>query len=1079
MEHQSSMTSARWEAITRIFGAALDREPSQRKKFVSEACAGDVDLEREVHKLLMADEGAGSFLEKPPLYSLPSLLHLDSEPLVLSSGTLISGRFEVLGFIGQGGMGQVYRVQDLELKERVALKTIRPEISSDPTILSRFRREVQLTRRVTHPNVCRTFDIERHTSAVGDGVEKDFIFLTMELLEGETLAEFLRRRGRLTAAEALPLVLQMVEALSAAHGVGVVHRDFKPSNVVLVPSNTGLRLVVTDFGLAHAVTPDGEMSVEQMANSSRGLMGTLVYMAPEQLELGESTTASDTYALGLVMYEMVTGHRPFEDPIPFAEAVKRIKHTAPSPRLLVPDLDVVWESVISRCLAMGSGERFESTRGVIESLTSAGENRQIEVQAQQRRRDFEQVGGSRSGLNRWLSKGTIGIAVLVLSMALFVVVLRHYLVKPDPRVGGGSTMLLTDVRNTTQDPRFDGATELVRQQLSQSPFFNLVDGRRMQDVLEQMNRPRNSPLEPVTAREVALRSGAARVIYGNISRIGDSYVLDIAIEQPDNNPRRSRAEWENRWSWKMPSQITEKEIPKSFLQAVRDAGDWIRSEVGEAGNDIAAINAPPEDVTTGNWAALLEFSQAEKFKAAGQAENAIVALRNAVAEDPRFALAYMRLGDLLVSLNRYEEGYGAYQLALAEEQQERLTRREKDRLEGIYAHDREDFKTAEASFREYTVYYPNDYIGWFYRSYPLMMMGRPEEAIASLKQAVRIDPNRMFAPAHIARFSLILENFEDASRWIQHLRDKGYIDDADLVEGESEFLQGRYSEAQIHFEKLKNSKNSLYRGYGYSLLARLFAELGQYQKAIEALSTGIASDLESGDSAHRADKFLDRAYLSFKSRRYDSCLQDVRAALALDHSPQRSLTGGTLLGRVASEINGNHKKQFVAALKEIESTFPSQEFAPMSQIVRARLRGELLLATGRWASAIHEFNKADALEAPAKDREYLGRASLEASRHATDHIDAVQHLRNALAAYSTAVSKSGQIWQWALDYPPGYVSDEIFSFTKAAAENGTLDGSAREALRRYTRLRAGADTDVPEVQDAKGLESRLKGALPN
>jgi serine/threonine protein kinase/tetratricopeptide (TPR) repeat protein len=1073
------MTSARWEAITKIFEAALDKEPSRRIDFVKEACAGDLDLEGEVHKLLAADEGAGSFLERPALDSLPSLPSLDSEPLLLSSGTLISGRFEILDFIGQGGMGQVYKVQDLELKERVALKTIRPEISSDPTILSRFRREVQLTRRITHPNVCRTFDIEHHTSAVGDGVEKDFIFLTMELLEGETLAEFLRRRGRLTAAEALPLVVQMVEALTAAHSVGVVHRDFKPSNVVLVPSNTGLRLVVTDFGLAHAVTPDGEMSAEQIANSSRGWMGTLAYMAPEQLERGEATTASDIYALGLVMYEMVTGHRPFEDPVPFAEAVKRIKQVAPSPKLLVPDLDAHWESVVSKCLAMESGARFESVRGVTETLKGARENREGGAQAQRWRKGPEHVGGMSRVPNRLLHKGTIGIAVCLLAMALFGAVLRHYLVRPDPRLGGGSTMLLTDVRNTTEDQRFDGTTELVRQQLSQSPFFSLLDGPRMQDVLEQMNKARNSPLEPVTAREVALRSGAARVIYGNVSRIGDNYVLDIAIEQPDNNPRRSRAEWGNRWTWSMPSQTSEKEIPKGFLKAVRDAGDWIRSEVGEAGSDIAAINAPPEDVTTGNWAALSEFSQAEKFKAAGQPDNAIVALHNAVAEDPGFALAYMRLGDLLVSLNRYEEGYRAYQLALVQEQQERLTRREKDRLKGIYAHDREDFKTAEAAFHEYTVYYPNDYIGWFYRSYPLMMMGRPEEAIASLKQAARIDPNRMFAPAHIARFALILANFEDASKWIQQLRDKGYVDDANLVEGESEFLQDRYPAAQVHFENLEASKDSLYRSYGYSLLARLFAELGQYQKAVQVLSQGIAADLESGDAVHRADKLLDRAYLNFKRRRYDGCLQDIKTALALDRSPQRSLVAGTLLGRVASETSRNEKKQFVSVLRGIERTLQAQEFAPLSQIVQARLRGELLLAGSDWKGAIQEFKKADALEAPAKDREYLARASLEAARQTTDGLEAAQLIRSGLAAYSFVVLKPGQIWQWALDYPPGYVSDEMFSFIKAASQVGVLDGGTKEVLRRYLLRRANADDDVPDVQAARGLESRLKVAVPN
>jgi serine/threonine protein kinase len=344
------MTSARWQAITKIFQGALDLPQGARNKFVEEACAGDSELEAEVARLLAADEGAGSFLERPALSALWLGSTAETKPAPLACGTLISGRFEVLQFIGQGGMGQVYKVLDLELREPVALKTIRPEISSDPGVLSRFRREVQLTRRITHANVCRTFDIERHR-AVGEGIENDIIFLTMEFLDGETLGQLLYRQGRLTTDDALPLVLQMIAGLSAAHSVGVVHRDLKPSNVVLVPSNSGLRLVVTDFGLAHAVAPDGQMSAERAANSLtsvKGLMGTLAYMAPEQLERGEATRATDIYALGLVMYEMVTGARPFAYPIPFAEGVKRIKRAAPSPKLVFPALDTNWEAAISR-----------------------------------------------------------------------------------------------------------------------------------------------------------------------------------------------------------------------------------------------------------------------------------------------------------------------------------------------------------------------------------------------------------------------------------------------------------------------------------------------------------------------------------------------------------------------------------------------------------------------------------------------------------------------------------------------------------------------------------------------------------
>jgi serine/threonine protein kinase/predicted negative regulator of RcsB-dependent stress response len=1079
------MTSARWEIITKIFEAALEKPGSKRESFVHEECAGDLEMESEVVRLLAADEGAGSFLERPPMSTIPPQFPPGRKRSLFTSGNIICGRFEIVRFIGAGGMGEVYEALDLELKGKVALKSIRESIASDPRVLSRFRREVSLTRRITHPNVCRTFDIERHSSTADDGTNNDITFLTMELLEGETLANLVRRQGRLTAAEALPLVLQMIEALSAAHTVGIVHRDFKPSNVLLVPasacsnvtSKNAPRVVVTDFGLARAILPDGQISTEQAATSltgSQGLMGTLVYMAPEQFERGEATVASDIYSLGLVMYEMVTGGRPFADPVPFAEAVKRIKQPAPTPKLLVPDLNPAWEAAICRCLEAQPAERFENVSQVAESITNVETSLSLSPPSHLRgiqQHDETLVSSGPPGEDSW-RQWRVAIVVFVVVVSLSAVLFRHYQVTGTARLVGGATVLLTEIQNSTGDKRFDDMTELIRHQLSQSPYFNLLDAGRVRDVLTRMTKQPNSPLDPPTAREVALRSGAPRVIFGAVSRVGDSYVLDIDIEQPDNNPGRSRARWENHWTWDSgTSSASGKEIPSGLLGAVRDGSDWIRSEVGESANDIARVDTPPQDVTTDNWDALSEFTEAEKFKTANQPDDAIVALHNAVAADIHFALAYMRLGDLLVSLGRYREGYAAYQSALATEQQQRLTRRERDRLEGIYASDAEDFKTAEASFRDYTVYYPNDYLGWFYRAYPLMMLGRVEEAIASLKKAVAIDPARMFAPALIARLDLILGNFEDASQWIQHLRQTDHADDAELVEGQSDFLQEHYEKALDHFGTLRGSQDPVYRSYAFSLLARVYAELGQYQNAAQALDQGVAADMATGDVVHRADKQLDRAYIDFKLGQYHACLQGTKLALGLERSLQRSLAAGALLGRIASEASGVMKLQFTTELQAIEAQLPADDFKPLSDIVRARLRGEVLLAEEKWKPAMDDFKRADGLQSPVADREYLARASLAVARHTTNRAEASRLTEEGAGAYSVLALRPGQIWQWAMDYPPGYESDQAFSFVQAASRSGKVDERVQAVLTKYLKTRAHADNGLHDVEAAKKLMS--------
>jgi tetratricopeptide (TPR) repeat protein len=328
-------------------------------------------------------------------------------------------------------------------------------------------------------------------------------------------------------------------------------------------------------------------------------------------------------------------------------------------------------------------------------------------------------------------------------------------------------------------------------------------------------------------------------------------------------------------------------------------------------------------------------------------------------------------------------------------------------------------------FRDYSAYYPNDYLGWFYRGTPLMMIGRTEEAIESLKKAAEIDPAKLFAPAQIARFDLIFGNFDDAAKWIQHLRRYGHAQSADLAEGESDFLQGRLQQSQECFARLTLAKNPLYRSYGYSLLARLFAEQGKYEDSFDAIEGGLREDIQSGDISHRADKMLDRAYLRCRAKQYGNCLQDTNAALNLDRSLQRSLSAATLLGQAAFEAEASVKARIARELRNIEGQLPLTNLKPMSDIVRAHAHGERLLAEGRWQQALDEFRKADRQEAVNTDKEYLGRALLSASRHAADEASARQLRDEALRAYSVLAKRPGLVWQWALAYPAGIINTHV------------------------------------------------------
>jgi len=278
---------------------------------------------------------------------------------LVSPGDVLDQRFELVRIIARGGMGVVAEAEDRTLGTRVALKFISPALAGDPGARERFRREILLARRITHRNVCRIFEL----FSLQRG-EQPLLFLTMELLEGETLTERLSH-GRLDPEQALPLVRQMVEALEAAHAQGIVHRDFKSSNVLLVPDGGADRVVVTDFGIARALEKD---RARDPAMTGEALLGSPAYMAPEQVLGAPVSPVTDIYALGVVLFEMLSGQLPFEAGTPMATALLRVHQAAPRLSSRRPDIDPKWDAVVSTCLAREPVFRYATVGDVVRAL---------------------------------------------------------------------------------------------------------------------------------------------------------------------------------------------------------------------------------------------------------------------------------------------------------------------------------------------------------------------------------------------------------------------------------------------------------------------------------------------------------------------------------------------------------------------------------------------------------------------------------------------------------------------------------------------------------------------------------------
>jgi Tfp pilus assembly protein PilF len=366
MDHQSD---ARWEQIKEIFAKLHRVDPAERGAVLDDVCRGDPELRAQVEQLYDNYDAALAFFVK-----FPDLLGLaaDGRTLTrtLSEGEILAERFRIIGLLGKGGMGEVYEAEDLVLgDEHVALKTLPASLATDESAIERLNLELRLARRITHPNVCRVHEVFQHRSAAGARVA----FFTMELLKGDTLTNRLRT-GPLTTASAFAVVAQMAAAMDAAHLANVVHGDFKPGNIMLVASETGgERVVVTDFGLARW-RPAGSALLSTVGGSRQ--WGTPAYMAPEQLFGGNVTRATDIYAFGVVLYEMVTGNHPFTADEPMMLALRKVRHAPRAPRQFVNDLDPCWEAVILRCLDANPEKRFESAIEIVNELRSRPEKMQ-------------------------------------------------------------------------------------------------------------------------------------------------------------------------------------------------------------------------------------------------------------------------------------------------------------------------------------------------------------------------------------------------------------------------------------------------------------------------------------------------------------------------------------------------------------------------------------------------------------------------------------------------------------------------------------------------------------------------------
>jgi len=606
----------------------------------------------------------------------------------LEPGTVFAGRFRVISRLGAGGMGEVFRADDLRLGQPVALKFLSPELAANQRALTLFESEVRLSREVTHPNVCRVHDI---------GEAQGRHFLSMEFIDGEDLASLLKRIGRLPGEKALDVARQLCAGLGAAHERGVLHRDLKPANIML--DGRG-RVRITDFGLALLA---GETS------QSGEISGTPHYLAPELFSSRTATTRSDLYALGLVLYEIFTGKRAFEGKTLEDLRTKHERTFPPSPSTLVPDLDPRIEQTIESCIRKDPSQRPASVSEVLVCLP-AGEPLNSD------RELINSVRTGRATRSRFRRPSTILILLVGIALlgALGFLVGRSWL-KPSSRDYVQAIAVTSFSHDESQV--VPGLLEFaLTRSLGTSADYPIVTDTELALIAKGLGKEK-----PLAVVEI---SGATR---GSPTGVE----IDVQVRERDQTET-------GHFFARGDQDLLTVQIDRiaAFIRRQTEKTIWRQG-----------TSAPFPQLCTENPDALKHFLDGERAWRKLDLSNSYLSFRDAIEDDPDFTLAHLRLADVL--LFRGDPRQAAREMDLAVAGRARLTRPDLARMEALRARMRSDPREERKHLRELVELFPFRKEYHYELGEAYFHSADAEQAAAEYKKALELDPKYPLAHNHL------------------------------------------------------------------------------------------------------------------------------------------------------------------------------------------------------------------------------------------------------------------------------------------------------------------------------------------